>query len=85
MLIVFIHLIHDSGHSKHLVNYLVSKGHILETDTPNFSRTLRPFSWYSSRLIQKAGLSFMMFASTAPPRNTMCLRLGGSSIRILNF
>ena len=55
------------------------------TVTPSFSSTRTPFSWYSSRVSQKLSLSFMMSASTAPPRNTMCFRLGGSSIRILNF
>lgn len=55
------------------------------TVTPSFSRTRIPFSWYSSRVIQKLSLSFMMSASTAPPKNTMCLRRGGSSMRILNF
>lgn len=47
--------------------------------------TLIPFSWYSSRVIQKFSRSFMISANTAPPKNTMCLRRGGSSIRILNF
>lgn len=55
------------------------------TVTPSFSRTRVPFSWYSSLVIQKLSLSFMMSASTAPPKNTMCLRRGGSSMRILNF
>ena len=55
------------------------------TVTPSFSNTRVPFSSYSSRVIQKLSLSFMMSASTAPPRNTMCLRRGGSSILILNF
>lgn len=55
------------------------------TVTPSFSSTRTPFSWYSSLVSQKFSLSFMMSASTAPPRNTMCLRRGGSSIRILNF
>lgn len=55
------------------------------TVTPSFSSTRTPFSWYSSRVSQKLSLSFMMSASTAPPRNTMCLRRGGSSILILNF
>lgn len=55
------------------------------TLTPSFSSTRIPFSWYSSLVIQKLSLSFMMSASTAPPRNTICLRRGGSSIRILNF
>lgn len=55
------------------------------TVTPSFSRTRMPFSWYSSLVIQKLSLSFMMSASTAPPKNTMCLRRGGSSMRILNF
>jgi hypothetical protein len=30
-------------------------------------------------------LSFMMSASTEPPKKTMCLRRGGSSIRNLSF
>lgn len=51
----------------------------------SLSRTLSPFSWYSCRNIQKSSLSFMMSARTEPPRNTICLRRGGSSIRILNF
>ena len=55
------------------------------TVTPSFSSTRTPFSSYSSRVSQKLSLSFMMSASTAPPRNTMCFRLGGSSMRILNF
>lgn len=55
------------------------------TVTPSFSSTRTPFSRYSSRVSQKLSLSFMMSASTAPPRNTMCFRLGGSSMRILNF
>ena len=61
------------------------KGGVYFTATPSFSKTLRPFSWYSSLVIQKESLSFMMSVRTAPPKNTMCLRLGGSSIRILNF
>lgn len=52
---------------------------------PSLSSTFRPFSSYSARDSQKDSLSFMMLASTAPPMNTMCLRRGGSSIRILNF
>lgn len=55
------------------------------TPPPSFCSTPRPFSSYSALLSQKESLSFMMLASTAPPRNTMCLRLGGSSMRILNF
>ena len=65
--------------------FIENEDHTYLTDTPNFSRTLSPFSWYSSRDIQKVSLSFMMSANTAPPRNTMCLRRGGSSMRILNF
>ena len=44
-----------------------------------------PFSSYSAFVIQKASLSFMMSASTEPPKKTMCLRRGGSSIRNLSF
>ena len=55
------------------------------TPPPSFCSTPRPFSSYSALLSQKESLSFMMLASTAPPRNTKCLRLGGSSMRILNF
>lgn len=52
---------------------------------PSLSSAFRPFSSYSARESQKDSLSFMMLASTAPPMNTMCLRRGGSSMRILNF
>ena len=55
------------------------------TLTPSFSRHRNPFSSYSCLEIQKSSRSFMMSARTAPPRNTMCLRRGGSSMRILNF
>lgn len=55
------------------------------TAPPSFCSDARPFSWYSALLSQNESLSFMMLASTAPPRNTICFRLGGSSIRILNF
>lgn len=34
---------------------------------------------------QKDSRSFMISAKTAPPKKTICLRRGGSSIRILNF
>ena len=51
----------------------------------SLSSTPKPFSSYSERSIQKLSLSFMMSARTEPPRKTMCLRRGGSSIRILNF
>ncbi|KAF3837206.1 hypothetical protein F7725_004670 [Dissostichus mawsoni] len=51
----------------------------------SFCSAPTPFSSYSALLSQKDSLSFMMLASTAPPRNTMCLRRGGSSMRILNF
>lgn len=52
---------------------------------PSLSSTFRPLSSYSALESQKDSLSFMMLASTAPPMNTMCLRCGGSSMRILNF
>lgn len=58
---------------------------VIYTLTPSFSMHFVPFSWYSCLDIQKVSLSFMMSARTAPPRNTMCFRRGGSSIRILNF
>lgn len=38
-----------------------------------------------ARTHQNDSIPFMMSARTAPPRKTMCLRLGGSSMRILNF
>ena len=57
----------------------------LRTLTPSFFITPRPCSWYSARDIQNSSRSFMISASTAPPRNTMCFRRGGSSMRILNF
>jgi hypothetical protein len=34
---------------------------------------------------ERETLLLTMFASTAPPRKTMCRRLGGSSMRTLNF
>lgn len=55
------------------------------TPPPSFCSAAGPFSSYSALLSQKDSLSFMMLASTAPPRNTMCLRRGGSSMRIRNF
>ena len=52
---------------------------------PSLSREAVPCSNHSSRDIQNSFLPFMISASTAPPRNTMCFRRGGSSILILNF
>ena len=54
-------------------------------DLPILRSTRGPSSSYSARVIQNSGLSFIMSASTDPPRNTMCLRRGGSSMLILNF
>src|SRR5690606_34945273 len=52
---------------------------------PSFSRTLGPCSSHSCFVTHMLSLSAMMLASTAPPRNTMCLLRGGSSIRTLNL
>jgi hypothetical protein len=35
--------------------------------------------------MKKAEVRLTMFASTAPPKKTICLLLGGSSILTLNF
>src|SRR3954463_5902179 len=52
---------------------------------PSFSSILGPCSCHSCFEIHMFSLSAMMFASTAPPRNTICLLLGGSSILTLNL
>src|SRR2546421_3787255 len=52
---------------------------------PSFSNILGPCSCHSCFEIHMFSLSAMIFASTAPPRNTMCLRRGGSSILTLNL
>jgi hypothetical protein len=53
---------------------------------PNFSKhLLAPCSSHSAFVIHISSLSAMILASTAPPRNTICLLLGGSSIRTLNL
>src|SRR5271154_876155 len=52
---------------------------------PSFSSTLGPCSCHSRFEIHMSSLSAIIFASTAPPRNTICLLLGGSSIRTLNL
>ena len=52
---------------------------------PSLSKDLMPCSSHSSRDTQKSSLVFMISARTAPPRNTICFRRGGSSILILNF
>ena len=52
---------------------------------PSLSRAEIPSSNHSSRDIQNSFLPFMISANTAPPKNTMCFRRGGSSILILNF
>jgi len=52
---------------------------------PSLSRARTPCSSHSCFVIQKLSLFFMISASTAPPKKTMCLRRGGSSIRILKF
>lgn len=51
----------------------------------SLSRLLAPCSAHSSRVTQNSCLFFMMSASTAPPKKTMCFRRGGSSMRILKF
>lgn len=52
---------------------------------PSLSRMDIPLSKYSSRDSQNDSLSFVTSPNTAPPINTMSLRKGGSSIRILSF
>lgn len=52
---------------------------------PSFSSTLVPSSSHSALVTHMLSLSAMMLARTAPPRNTMCRRRGGSSIRTLNL
>ena len=58
---------------------------VLHSLRPSLSRAAIPCSNHSSRDIQNSFLLFMMSANTAPPKNTMCFRRGGSSILILNF
>jgi len=67
------------------VQLLVLTDAHLRTLTPSFFITPTPCSSYSARVIQNSSRSFMISARTAPPRNTMCFRRGGSSMRILNF
>src|SRR5947207_14185685 len=52
---------------------------------PSFSNTLGPCSCHSCFDIHIFSLSAMIFAKTAPPRKTICLLLGGSSILTLNL
>lgn len=52
---------------------------------PSLSRARGPCSCHSSREIQNSSRFFIISASTAPPRKTICFRRGGSSIRILNL
>ena len=52
---------------------------------PVYPKPLTPCSSHSCFVTQNASLSFMISAKTAPPRNTMCFRRGGSSMRILKF
>jgi len=46
---------------------------------------LSPCSAHSALEIQNSGLSFIISANTEPPKNTICLRRGGSSILNLNL
>ena len=61
------------------------KDDIFQERLTSLSRTRMHRSRYSSLDIQNDSLSFMTSARTAPPINTMSLRRGGSSMRILNF
>lgn len=46
----------------------------------------RPSVFASQGIVrEQAWVQLTMFANTAPPRKTICLLRGGSSIRILNF
>ena len=58
---------------------------VSHSERPSLSRAAIPCSNHSSRDIQNSFLPFMISANTAPPKNTMCFRRGGSSILILNF
>ena len=51
----------------------------------NLSSALGPCSNHSSLDIQNSSRFFMISASTAPPKKTICFLRGGSSILILNF
>ena len=82
------HVPYINQQNKKITNSPLSQSNISHTYvlcTPSFWSTRKPCSWYSALDIQNDSLSFIMSASTAPPRNTMCFRRGGSSIRILNF
>lgn len=52
---------------------------------PSLSKIDIPLSRYSSRDNQNDSLSLVTSPNTAPPINTISLRSGGSSIRILSF
>lgn len=52
---------------------------------PSLSRIDIPLSIYSSRVNQNDSRSLVTSPKTAPPINTISLRKGGSSMRILSF
>ena len=75
----------DSLQIKCLIRNIVVNIRRFHSERPSLSRAAAPCSNHSSLDIQNSLLPFMISANTAPPKNTMCFRRGGSSILILNF